>query len=579
MKKEKEKRIGIILDGKYEILREIGHGGMSVVYLAMDVKLNKQWAIKEFKKTSDDERNRTFKYNLMIEANLMKNLDHPALPRIVSIIDDGNSLFVIMDYIEGENLNEYIKREGAQPEEIVLEWGKQLCDVLRYLHSQNPPILYRDMKPNNVMRKPDDRKVEGNLKVIDFGIAKEYKIEGEENTSSMGTPGYASPEQMAKNGQIDVRSDIYSFGATLYFLATNMSPYFEPNCLSYPISHYVPQYYDTGLEKIIQKCVQPHKEDRYQNCDELMFDLEDPFRITGKYNRKQKRRLKVFTILLAMFFLSFISGISFHVLAKGEDNKVYDEKIGISEGTDYKTKIQTYGEAIELMGNDTRAYEKLLQAYEDNGTFGDEESNQFVAYYNKNKSNFETEDSSYLELNYKIGIIYFYLYSGGDGTFRTRVLKAFPYFEAIVNSGREEYENYNLANSYYILCNFYKEYVNNSNGMVVKEPKLEDYEQLVESMNICVDNIEDYENEESSYIKLIMFNALCDLINDHRTGFVVTGMEKTNVLQVLEHVYKKAQELSVTQTESSELKTTLNQKYEEYVKNIERAYTNAEERS
>ena len=162
--------IGNVIDGKYEVLREIGRGGMSIVYLAMDTRLNKQWAIKEIWKKGNGKKDEIVVNSLLAEANLMKRLDHPALPRIVDIIDNGETIYVIMDYIEGESLDKILNEYGSQPEELVIGWAKQLCDALSYLHSQKPPIIYRDMKPANIMLKP-----EGNIKIIDFGIAREYK--------------------------------------------------------------------------------------------------------------------------------------------------------------------------------------------------------------------------------------------------------------------------------------------------------------------------------------------------------------------------------------------------------------------
>ena len=146
-------RIGEIIDGKYEVLREIGRGGMSIVYLAMDKRLNKQWAIKEFRKDKDDADKEMALKALLDEANLMKKLDHPMLPRIVDIIDNRSTVYIVMDYIEGESLNKVLDATGAQPQEAVIEWAKQLCTALDYLHTQNPPVIYRDMKPANIMLK------------------------------------------------------------------------------------------------------------------------------------------------------------------------------------------------------------------------------------------------------------------------------------------------------------------------------------------------------------------------------------------------------------------------------------------
>ena len=127
--------IGSVIDGKYEILKEIGRGGMSVVYLAMDKRLNKQWAVKEIRKKGNGKNDEIVVNSLLAEANMMKKLDHPALPRIVDIIDNGITIYVVMDYIEGESLDKILKEYGAQPEEMVIGWAMQLCDALSYLLS------------------------------------------------------------------------------------------------------------------------------------------------------------------------------------------------------------------------------------------------------------------------------------------------------------------------------------------------------------------------------------------------------------------------------------------------------------
>ncbi len=195
--------IGTVVEGKYEILKLIGKGGMSKVYLAMDKNLNKQWAIKEIVKESRNRNNEVIVQSAIAEANMMKKLDHPCLPRIVDIINHDNVIYVVMDYIEGEPLSRVLQQDGAQPQEVVLEWAESLCGVLEYLHNQTPPIIYRDMKPANVMLQPN-----GNVKLIDFGIAREYKEHNLEDTVSLGTKGYAAPEQFGGRGQTDARTDI-----------------------------------------------------------------------------------------------------------------------------------------------------------------------------------------------------------------------------------------------------------------------------------------------------------------------------------------------------------------------------------
>ena len=162
--------IGSLVGGKYKILSEIGHGGMSVVFLAINEKANKTWAIKEVRKDGIKDFE-VVRQGLIVETDLLKKLKHPNLPSIVDVIDDENSFLIVMDYIEGNPLSKALEEYGAQPQEYVIEWAKQLCDVLGYLHTRKPPIIYRDMKPANVMLKP-----EGNIKIIDCEIAGVHYI-------------------------------------------------------------------------------------------------------------------------------------------------------------------------------------------------------------------------------------------------------------------------------------------------------------------------------------------------------------------------------------------------------------------
>lgn len=138
--------IGSVIDGKYKILNKIGQGGMSVVYLAMNEKANKQWAIKEIRKDGVKDF-QVVKQSLIVETDLLKKLDHPNLPSIVDIIEDDNTFLIVMDYVEGRSLEKELEEYGAQRQDKVIEWAKQLCDVLIYLHSRKPPIIYRDLKP------------------------------------------------------------------------------------------------------------------------------------------------------------------------------------------------------------------------------------------------------------------------------------------------------------------------------------------------------------------------------------------------------------------------------------------------
>lgn len=281
--------IGSVVDGKYKILNEIGHGGMSVVYLAINERANKAWAIKEVRKDTRVDF-ATVQQGLVAEVEILKKLNHPHLPSIIDVIDRDDSFLIVMDYVEGKNLESLLRHGGAQEPDRVIEWAKQLCDVLGYLHSRKPPIIYRDMKPSNVMLKPD-----GNVMLLDFGTAREYKDYSVADTTCLGTRGYAAPEQFGGRGQSDARTDIYSLGATIYHLLTGHSPADPPYEIK-PLGYWNPAFSGTGLEKLVSKCTRQNPEERYQSCAELMYALEH---VHDEDDAVQRRRSMIWGGFLA----------------------------------------------------------------------------------------------------------------------------------------------------------------------------------------------------------------------------------------------------------------------------------------
>lgn len=563
-------RIGTIIDGKYEVLKQIGKGGMSVVYLAMDKRLNKQWAVKEIKKTASGKNDEIIINSLLAEANLMKKLDHPALPRIVDIIDNGQTLYVIMDYIEGESLDKILGEYGAQPEDVVISWAMQLCDALNYLHSQKPAIIYRDMKPANIMLKP-----EGNLKVIDFGIAREYKEQNLADTTVLGTKGYAPPEQHGSR-QTDARSDIYALGMTMHHLLTGVDP--RPADYIYvPVRQWNPELSE-GIEYIIDKCTALDPEDRYQNCDELMYDLQHPDQIGQGVKRIKKKRLNTFLISVALTVVFAVTGVTGQILKNMENENQYAERIRIGQSSAPSDERElAYIEATDIIANRYEAYEGLINLYQEEGRFGEAESKKFMKQYNRHKEEFDTESEEYYDMMYRMAITYFYLYSGDDDSFRARILKADPYFKTIVDSKNIAYEHYSTAVSYHVIGDFYNKYVVNATS--VKEPKRGDHEELLESLGMCIANMEKYDYDDAAYVKLTMYQEIENLLNNYRKSFASTGVELEKVLQILEDINNRTKQLSVTQEKSVQLQENILDSYEEYKKSIEDSYSNNERMS
>lgn len=451
-------RMGEIIDGKYEILREVGRGGMSVVYLAMDKRLNKQWAIKEFRKDKDDVSKQVALKALLDEANLMKKLDHPTLPRIVDIIDNHQTVYVIMDYIEGESLNKVLDAYGAQPQEAVIEWAKQLSDVLDYLHTQNPPVIYRDMKPANIMLKPD-----GTVRLIDFGIAREYKEGKAGDTEAIGTRGYAAPEQFGGKGQTDARTDIYSLGVTLYHLVTGKNPA-EPPYEIYPIRHWDPSL-SSGLEWLIQKCTQLNPGDRYQSCAEVTYVLENLDKFDSEYKRKKKSRF-------SLFLTSIILTVGFAIASAGF---LAGSSMAKQNSYDGLIEDKRYIEAIAVDSDNPLAYVELAEQIHETAskveagnasgatTVGDTvlTGDLMDWFQNEAMTSFKTEHpEDYAHIQFRLG---FLMWSKYDGTEKEAMLKAKAYFEDVLSVAMKEGTNgkagltdkqFNLVKLFYAVSYF-----------------------------------------------------------------------------------------------------------------------------
>lgn len=402
--------IGSLVDGKYKILNVIGHGGMSVVYMAINEKANKTWAVKEVRK--DGRLNfEEVKQGLTVETNMLKKLRHENLPSIIDVIEDEDAFIIVMDYIEGKPLSDAIQEHGAQSQEDVLKWAKQLCKVLGYLHSQTPAIIYRDMKPSNVMLKPD-----GNLVLIDFGIAREYKEQNLADTTCLGTIGYAAPEQFGGRGQTDARTDIYCLGATLHHLITGQDPC-KPPYTRYPIRHYNASL-STGLEKILVRCTQDNPEERYQSCAELLYDLEHYYELDVEYRKRQNRRLGLFSTAAAMSLIFLAVGTGFHILAdktKADNYNVYlqDARGSVS----FTDKIEKCRSAVELNPSQSEAYIYLLEdVLLEDGILSAQEDEILRGIlvgndgWRTNEAVFKSNQEDYDEFAYSLGLAYYYYY-------------------------------------------------------------------------------------------------------------------------------------------------------------------------
>lgn len=429
-------QIGSLVDNKYKILSEVGRGGMSVVYLAINERANKTWAVKEIRKdgTCDFE---AVKQGLVVETDMLKKLHHDHLPSIIDVIDQEDSFLIVMDYIEGKSLQSVLKHGGAQPKELVVQWGIQLCDVLGYLHSRKPPIIYRDMKPANIMLRPN-----GDVTLIDFGTAREFKNRAMvEDTTCLGTRGYAAPEQFGGRGQTDARTDIYCLGATLYHLLTGHSPA-EPPYEIKPLSYWDPSYAGTGLEFIIGKCCQQDPARRYQSCAELMYDLEhvEDMDYTALRSRRRKWTAFLTSVVLCLCGVAGMLGLT--AAKNGAMTETYDYYIDEAENTpEFAPFVANLREAIAVSPGRPEAYQMLLDRIEMDGkldmqTEFDPINNclrEITDGYRVRNEDVLLEENpdSYADVQLRVGKLLFLFSTGEESYLRQSV----PYFDNALDKG------------------------------------------------------------------------------------------------------------------------------------------------
>ena len=516
---------GTIVDGKYKILNKIGQGGMSVVYLAMNEKANKQWAIKEVRKDVSKDFE-VIKQGLITETNLLKKLNHPNLPSIVDVIDTEDTFLIVMDYIEGNPLSVLLEEKGAQPQEMVIYWALQLCDVLSYLHMRETPIIYRDMKPANVMLKPN-----GEVILIDFGIAREYKRQNIADTTCLGTQGYAAPEQFGGQGQTDARTDIYCLGATLYHLLTGHNPS-EPPYEMYPI-RYWNENLSSGLEEIILTCTQKNPNDRYQNCEELRYALEHYMELDDAYRRKERKQLRIFSTTTGIAAFSLVAALTFQLI--GNSLKTNNYETYLSDALSASTKeasIESYQQAIQLAPGRKEAYMALLEKLMEDDNFTEEEAyamRETLQYKVSNSENCEAilaqNTAAYDEFSYQLGMAYFYSYEEtGNKNNAKKWLKIAADSENLTESQVERATRLLKISEYYLKIGVQSKSGDESTSY---KDYWEDLKALSEG------NLVEMDNEVTA---LMMYNEVAYQVATNAQKFLEAGVESQEMLDMLDDI-------------------------------------------
>lgn len=259
-----ERQFPYILNRRWEVVDKLGQGGMGTVFMAKDLNLpdltdsKRSCVVKQLRDDffRDEDREKALQF-FTREARVLADLNHPNIVRVLDFFTENHSSFLVMEYVQGKNLHEMLmQRKEPFPEDMVVEWTLQICDVLHYLHTHDPPVIYRDLKPSNIMIDVHD-----NVKLVDFGIARPFE-ESEDNTHVV-SQGYSPPEQYY--GSADPRSDVYSLGCTMHFLLTGEDPaalnVASPKSINPKISSHV--------DEVVQRSTIQDANGRFQSANEM----------------------------------------------------------------------------------------------------------------------------------------------------------------------------------------------------------------------------------------------------------------------------------------------------------------------
>ena len=247
---------------RYRIIKKIGEGGTSEVYVARDKRTGKKVTVKALKETGRG----AFKAKLSLEdeSKMLRSLNHPRIQKLV----DYEEGFMVTEHISGYSLSERLRVNGVFSEKETVEIAIEIIGILKYLHGLREPVIYRDLKPANIIIGKD-----GKVYLIDFGAARIYRRGEKSDTSYLGTVGFAAPEQYGTLGQTDPKTDIYCFGMTLLQMTTGMDIKNEAALENFKLNG--ASKLSEDFVKIINKCIKPERNDRFKSCAEIEKALLD----------------------------------------------------------------------------------------------------------------------------------------------------------------------------------------------------------------------------------------------------------------------------------------------------------------
>lgn len=532
-KKRKVLDVGdTVLDGRYKILKIIHTSGMANVYLVEDMNLNKQWCLKEIIK-SEAGKNMVEYRSLIKEANIMKSLSYSNIPRIVTIDEENDSIFIVMDYVDGLSVKEWLVRKGRVDQIVAVAWMKQVCGTISYLHNRKNPVFYRDMKPDNIMIQSD-----GSIKLLDFGISEVITENNKYITEALGTKGFAAPEQKKKGNPYDLRSDIFAIGRTMYYMLTGLNPSVLGENLK--DIREVNTSISVGLGSVVNKCMQADPNDRYQSVEELLYDLQNYDKLDFRYKKRLRRKVDFVIGLFVVSLGCAVGSIAPFSIARNSARSEYEYLVNVAEQSGEESD---YVKAIEKNPSNLGPYLGYIEIIKKDGVFDKKEEKSLLNLLNPVLSNIKGK-SLYGELSYEIGKMYWFYY---DGNLDDNMILSTRWFSDAMDCGYKEEE----SGVFYNLGNFKK-----TIAMSITES--DDKGKYIEYWNWLMKSKE-YNTGEIMELQVNI--AIMDAISSYAYRMKVDGVGLDELESEVERVGKYLKEVTVNGEKSKELLDSLKDSY------------------
>ena len=519
-----------ILSNRYEIEKEIGRGGTSIVYKAYDLKAKRAVrAKKQISKENSAVYELAKKEAKLISELYKQDKSNEFLPNIIETIpNDKYNFYIVQDFLDGENMDKMLEK-GAMPYDMFIESAKQICSFMEFFHRTGR--IHSDMKPENIMvLKPSNALMDGihkksiNLKFIDFGTA----IKNESGVVGY-TPEYASREQYEQSPNIDKRSDIFNIGATFYHMLCGKKPEKVANETRalYSNERFIfDKNVNVELKKIILKCVEDSPENRYKSCNAIYKDL---CRVEKHSNLKYIAFS--FAVSVVCFSVAGFSAYRSNALSKENDSNNYS--ININKGN--------YAEAIKIdHTNKDDVYSKLIETFTDDEKLDSDEDN-FIINEIKSIDSIKETDSNYGRCMYEIGNAYWLYYYPIDSNLddleleNARITKSYEWFEKAVNDENfriQDSESYDRAVIFYNIGKFYAE-------IDRKEREGTDNSDFYNDMWNNISEMAEYIDEPNEVVNARVCQTLLTLLSRYSAKFGQIGIAEESQMEIIDRIDKK----------------------------------------